>query len=73
MEQQGEDAHEADLPGALPAQGLSVDLRAQTTVDAAACPKVDKADDREIGCAVAYLRAGSPEQFVASIGRRSAL
>lgn len=73
VEQQGEDAHEADLPGALPAQGLSVDLRAQTTVDAAACPKVDKADDREIGCAVAYLQAGSPEQFVASIGRRSAL
>jgi carboxyl-terminal processing protease len=72
-EEAGEDAHEADLPGALPAQGPAVHVETQGSVDARACPIVGKARDREVGCAVAYLQAGSPERFVASMERRSAL
>ncbi len=73
VEETGEDAHEVDLPGALPAQGVMPQVEAQATVDAKVCPALGKSEDRELGCAVAYLQAGSPERFVASVGRRSSL
>lgn len=69
VEDASEEAHEADLPGALPAQGLVSQASAQANVDAKACPEVGKMKDRELGCAVAYLKAGSADQFVASIAR----
>jgi carboxyl-terminal processing protease len=56
--------HEADLPGAFPAD-RDADLAAGTAVDAAACEPVGEAQDRAIGCAVAYLRAGSTDRFLA--------
>lgn len=73
IEENREEAHEADLPGALPAQGEVLHIEADASVDIKQCPAIGEAADHEIGCAVAYLQAGSPERFVASIGRRSAL
>lgn len=73
MEERGEEAHEIDLPGALPAQGAIHAVETHASVEVKACPPVGKNEDREVGCAVTYLQAGSPERFVASIGRRSSL
>ncbi|MCU0837685.1 MAG: S41 family peptidase [Rhodospirillales bacterium] len=62
-----QEAHEVDLPGALP--GAAGSFRpAATTVDVSACPPIGPQEDRELGCAVAFLRAGSTTQFLASIG-----
>lgn len=64
-----EEAHEVDLPGALPAQGMVSHVEADASVDVRNCPAIGDEKDREIGCAIAYLEAGSPERFVAVIGR----
>lgn len=72
-EESSEESHEIDLPGALPAQGAVHTVEVQASVDAQACPPVGESEDREVGCAIAYLEAGSAERFVASIGRRPAL
>jgi carboxyl-terminal processing protease len=61
------EAHEVDLPGALP--GSAGALRAEaTSVDISACPPIGPQEDRELGCAIAFLKAGSTPQFLASIG-----
>ena len=64
--QQEEEPHEVDLPGAFPARE-SARQTAETTVDSEGCPPVGAAKDREIGCAMAYLKAGSTDQFLAAI------
>ena len=56
--------HEADLPGAFPPRDASI-ADIDTTVDTEACAPVGDAKDREIGCAVAYLTAGSTDRFLA--------
>ncbi len=68
----GEPAHEVDLPGALPAQG---EARHSTrgAVDVNACPAIGESGDRELGCAINLLRAGSMENFLASVGLKARL
>jgi carboxyl-terminal processing protease len=61
------EAHEVDLPGALPATPSQFKPVA-ASVDVSACPPVGPQQDRELGCAVAYLHAGSTPQFLAAIG-----
>ncbi|MFO1112478.1 MAG: S41 family peptidase [Rhodospirillales bacterium] len=68
----GEPAHEIDLPGALPAQG-EARHSSQGAVDVKACPAVGENGDRELGCAINLLRAGSPENFLASLGLKARL
>lgn len=65
-------AHEVDLPGALPAQG-EAKHNSQGTVDVNACPAIGEAGDRELGCAINLLRAGSTENFLASLGVKARL
>jgi len=67
-----EEAHEADLPGALPAQGQARH-ESEAAVDVNACPAAGDSGDRELGCALALLRAGSPENFLASLGVKARL
>lgn len=65
----GEDAkapHEADLPGAFPARDEAAG-GAGATVDTSACAPVGETKDREIGCAVSYLSAGSTDRFLALV------
>jgi carboxyl-terminal processing protease len=72
VDEGADQAHEADLPGALPAQ--AADQRAaQATLDVANCPAIGEEKDRELGCAIAFLRAGSTDRFLASLGVRSRL
>ncbi|MGZ9083861.1 MAG: S41 family peptidase, partial [Rhodoplanes sp.] len=71
-DESGEAAHEADLPGALPARG---DARhdSQGSVDVKACPAVGDNGDRELGCAISLLQAGSAANFLASLGVKARL
>jgi carboxyl-terminal processing protease len=65
-------SHEVDLPNALPAAPTG-QQRAQATVEAASCPPVGEGDDPALGCAVAYLRAGSTDRFIAFVSGRPKL
>lgn len=65
-------AHEIDLPGALPAQG-EAKHNSQGAVDVNACPAIGQTADRELGCAINLLRAGSADNFLASLGLKARL
>lgn len=58
---------EADLPGAL--AGVLVAARGHKTVKDADCPEAGGNRDRQLGCAVGLLHAGSPDKFMASLGQ----
>ncbi len=64
---QDSDPHEADLPGALPGSGIGLRIDAPT-VDVSLCPAIGTQEDRELGCAISYLQAGSTDRFLASVG-----
>ncbi len=70
----GEDeSHEADLPHALPPQG-STHQTARATVEISHCPAIGEAKDRELGCAISFLRAGgSTDRFLAALGPKAKL
>jgi carboxyl-terminal processing protease len=68
----GDIAHESDLPGALPARG-EAQHSSQGSVDASACPAIGDNGDRELGCAISLLQAGSADGFLASLGARTRL
>ncbi|MBK8176136.1 MAG: S41 family peptidase [Rhodospirillales bacterium] len=69
----GDNSHEVDLPGALPAQG-EAQHTSQGSVNAESCPAVgDPPGDRELGCALSLLRAGSTDSFLASLGAKTRL
>ena len=55
------------LPGASPSQG-EAQHNTQGAVDVNACPAIGDAGDRELGCAINLLRAGSADGFLASLG-----
>ena len=58
---------EADRPNALPA-GQAGNHRIRATVKAADCPAADaEGKDRDLGCALAFLRAGSSEKFLSAL------
>ena len=63
---------EADLPGALPAVG-SVFSRRHGSVSDNRCRPVGEKQDRQLGCAVELLQAGSPSKFLAAVGARPAM
>jgi carboxyl-terminal processing protease len=67
------ETHEKDLPGAL-AGSVAEMVTAVSSVDAKACATVDDAaEDRALGCAVAFIRAGSSDQFFASLAGQQRL
>jgi carboxyl-terminal processing protease len=68
----GDVAHESDLPGALPPQG-ETRHNSQGSVDVNACPAIGDNGDRELGCAISLLQAGSPDNFLASLGVKARL
>jgi len=62
---------ESDLPGAIAAVGKEkwkADNR--PTVPEDACPAAGEKEDRQLGCALAFLHAGSAKNFLAMIGGR---
>ncbi len=62
---------EKDLPGAIPAVGKEPNkIEKRPTVPEKACPAVGKKKDRTLGCALAFLRAGSAKNFLAMVGQR---
>lgn len=73
LPQDGDEAREfrreADLPGAF--NGDPVEESApHATLDRETCPTAGpKDDDRELGCALTYLRAGSTKAFLAALAK----
>ncbi len=68
---------EADLPGALPAQ-KSEGATAAPVISNTACPAIkggrspvrsDAEGDHTLGCAIAFLEAGSKQKFLAAYGQ----
>ncbi len=59
---------EADLPGAIPERGHH-SQPSKMTLDGKACPAVGEDEDRELGCAITLLRAGSTDRFLAALGQ----
>ena len=68
-----DESHEADLPHALPPQG-GLRQSARATVEISHCPPIGDNKDRELGCAVSFLRAGgSTDRFLAALGPKAKL
>jgi len=62
--------HEIDLPGALPAVGKAMEeKKSRLQVSEAACSPTGERKDRELGCAMALLHAGSAQKFIAMMKR----
>jgi carboxyl-terminal processing protease len=61
---------EADLGGAL-AGTAGPPPQADTEIAEADCPAVGETEDRVLGCALAFIRAGRPGAFLAAIGFNS--
>ncbi len=60
---------EADLPGALAAADAE-DRKSLGVVGEDSCPEAgEEGKDRMLGCALAYLKAGSAQQFLAAVGQ----
>ena len=57
---------EKDLPGALPEVGHA-SAGSLPTVKETACPAIGERKDRPLGCALAYIRAGSTSKFLALV------
>ena len=54
---------ESDLPGAFPSQGRPWSAES-SRINTSMCVPLGSPEDRELGCAVAVLRAGSVEEFL---------
>jgi carboxyl-terminal processing protease len=63
---------EADLPGALPAVGALLPRRHGSVPDSR-CRPVGEKQDRQLGCAVELLQAGSANKFLAATAARPAM
>jgi carboxyl-terminal processing protease len=68
-EDKGKRQRESDLAGSLPARSTAAE-RTRASVSESRCPAAGEKKDRELGCALAMLRAGSPEKFLASAAAR---
>ncbi len=62
---------ERDLPGALPAVGKAANTISSAWVSEDACPEVGEKKDRQLGCALAFLHAGSAKNFLAMVNAQS--
>lgn len=58
---------EQDLPGALPAIGEESGRASSPQVSEDACPEIGEKKDRQLGCALAFLHAGSAKNFLAMV------
>jgi carboxyl-terminal processing protease len=58
---------EQDLPGALPAVGEETKHAPAPQISEDGCPAVGEKKDRQLGCALAFLRAGSAKNFLAMV------
>jgi len=59
---------EADLPGAISAVGEDAKNAAKlASLSEAQCEAIGEREDRALGCALALLRAGSADKFLASV------
>ncbi|MDA1089297.1 MAG: S41 family peptidase [Proteobacteria bacterium] len=58
---------ESDLPGALPAVGQETEHAAAPQISEDGCPEVGENKDRQLGCALAFLHAGSAKKFLAMV------
>ncbi|MFO1154125.1 MAG: S41 family peptidase [Rhodospirillales bacterium] len=68
-----EESHEADLPHALPPQSQNRHI-SRATVEVSKCPEIGDAKDRELGCALSFLRAGgSTDRFLAALAQKAKL
>ena len=67
---EGEPKREADLGGAL-AGTTGKPPEADAEIAADDCPAAGEPDDRVLGCALAFIRAGRPGAFLAAIGSTS--
>ena len=63
---------EADLPGAIPALG-SGHARRHGSVPDSHCRPAGEKEDRQLGCAVELLQAGSAGKFLAAVSARPAM
>jgi len=63
---------EADLPHALPADAHHAQL-GQLRVPVAQCVEAGENKDRELGCALAFLHAGSTSKFLADHGGQKSM
>ena len=61
---------EQDLPGAMPAVGKEPVHTATPQVSESGCPEVGENKDRQLGCALAFLHAGSAKNFLAMVKAR---
>ena len=68
----GKFQREADLPGALPGTAAG-STRTRANLSESDCPAVREKEDRPLGCALAFLRAGSAENFLAQIRSRAGI
>ena len=64
---------EADLPGALPGTAAVGTTMTRASLSESDCPAVGEKEDRPLGCALAFLRAGSVENFLAQIRSRAGI
>lgn len=60
---------EADTPGAFEARS-NADITGQSKVSIATCAEVGERKDRELGCAIEFLKAGSKQDFLAARSAR---
>ncbi|MBC8339031.1 MAG: S41 family peptidase [Rhodospirillales bacterium] len=68
---ESKDRHETDLPGAIPAVGKDSGNSVQRPrVPENSCPAIGKKKDRELGCALALLHAGSAKNFLAQMSQQ---
>jgi len=58
---------EVDLPGAIPAVGKDASHAGIPQVSETGCPEVGTKKDRQLGCALAFLHAGSAKNFLAMV------
>ncbi len=63
---------EADLPGAIPAAPASAEAP-HPRISVSRCEEVGERKDRELGCALAFLHAGSTSKFIADYGLQKSM
>lgn len=63
---------EADLPGAFPGTAAGTTMT-RASLSESDCPAAGEKEDRPLGCALAFLRAGSAENFLAQIRSRAGI
>ena len=68
---EGKNRHENDLAGALPAIGSGDRRKNSLQVSENVCPPSGAKEDRGLGCALAFLQAGSAQNFFSLMEQRS--